>query len=270
MFDASRWAAGFVKPAVGAALLAVSLGVPAAGPAAQDRGVPTSAVILDANYPAGEVFDVQITATDTLRTAGRVPAEFHAQKQQSRGSLHEWLDGNDGKYRVYRRRGEWIVSGDTRAAYARHVDDHAEYDSLRYPRTGPSDPTELIPIFPGRPVAAGDGWVAMARVRESLGEGTAVYAYRVQKIEAGPAGNVLALLNFSVHALLAPPSVLTGWTSTINGSGTLVWNCSSHQRASGKYHLVYAARAPKDAGHIVEEQDVHTVVTQVVTQPHTF
>lgn len=217
-------------------------------------------VVLNADYPPGMVFHIALRGSNRIRIVGPAPNGFSDYRDRYHGHMQVWFAGKDGGYRIAKSRGILILShqanGRTTERRVR-TDGRAEFNPLGYPKHGPSAPTDLLPIFPAHPVAAGDSWMVTAEVREMLGQGPAAYTYRVQRIERGRDGHVLAVISFEIHAALAPPPAIAGWLSTINGHGVLVWDCTVNQRASEKFHILYTASNPAGKGrHRITEERV--------------
>ncbi|GEM_PF-5379765 len=213
-------------------------------PAAQSPGLP-SHVTIDSNYPKNVVFRGSLFGTDVTDVHGKVPTSFTPRQQAFSGSVDVWFAGMDGKFRIYASKGELEVrepaGGKTRIKPVQ-AGGKIEFDELGYPKKSPSDPVDLIPIFPPKPVAAGDQWNAKVQVVEALGTGEALYTYSLEAISLAENGHILASIRFNISASLTPPSSLPGWTSYITGHGRLDWDTTWRQRAAESYHIVYSAR----------------------------
>ncbi|MGH9430398.1 MAG: hypothetical protein ACRD3T_02530 [Terriglobia bacterium] len=213
-------------------------------PAAQSLGLP-SHVTIDANYPANVVFQVRLFGTESIQTQGKVPSSFAPRQQSYGGSVDIWFAGMDGKFRIYASKGD-LEERDTAGVKTQTkmvpAGGKIEFDGLGHPKKSPSDPADLIPIFPSKPVAAGDHWTAKALVAEPLGTGEAQYVYTVEAISLAEDRHMLASLRFNISASVAPPPSLQGWTSTITGDGRLDWDTTAHQRVAGSYRIVYSAQ----------------------------
>ena len=205
---------------------------------------------IDANYPAGIVFRLRSQVSDTLRVLGHVPRHFTPFRETDVGIINLWFAGMDGRYRITRSGGVVTVVRHANGHETRQrqkVQGTAEFDAFGYPKIGPSDPTDLIPIFPGHLVWVGQSWMATAPVEETLGSGTATYLYRVKRVNLRSDGHVLAVIPFTVRGTMLPPKALHGWHSELQGSGLLIWDCTAHQRASKRFQLTYTATHGQDA-----------------------
>ncbi|HUY14683.1 MAG TPA: hypothetical protein VMX16_13805 [Terriglobia bacterium] len=223
-----------------------------------------SHVTINSNYPENIVFRASLFGTDTTQTTGRVPPGFAPRRQAFSGSVDFWFAGMDGRFRIYQSKGKLEVhetAGGKTQAKPVQTGGRIEFDALGYPKNPPSDPADLIPIFPSKPVAAGDHWTATAQITEPLGTGEALYTYTVQSISLAENHHILASIQFTISGDLTPPSGLPGWTSTLTGSGRLDWDCVEHQRAAASYRIVYAAR--KHGAGITETRELTESVTRV-------
>jgi hypothetical protein len=231
--------------------------------AGQTPGLP-SRVTIDSNYPSKITFQVSLFGKDSIQTQGKVPSNFRPRQETYSGNVNIWLAGMDGKYRIYGSKGELeekITARCKTITKPVRTGGTIEFDALGYPKKSPSDPADLIPIFPSKPVAVGDHWTAKAWVAEPLGQGEAQYSYTVEAISVAENGDILASIRFSVSAHLAPPRSLPGWSSTLTGSGHLDWDCNAHQRTATSYQLAYSAR--RDAASITETHELTERVTQI-------
>jgi hypothetical protein len=209
----------------------------------QAQGLP-SHVVINADYPKSALFRVSLFGTDVVRTEGKVPGRFSPQRQSFNGSIDVWLDGLDGDFRIYRSKGTLEMhetAGGRTQIKPVQAGGRIEFDRLGYPKKSPSDPADLIPIFPPKPVAAGEHWTAKALITEPFGTGEAVYTYTVEAISLAENGHILATIRFNVAANVDPPPALKGWVSTLTGHGRLDWDTEWNQRDAGSYHIAYSA-----------------------------
>ena len=229
----------------------------------QTQGLP-SQVIINSNYPQNIIFRASLFGTDTTQTVGRVPPGFGPRRQAFSESLDFWFAGMDGRFRIYQSKGKIEVheaGGGKTQTKTVQAGGRIEFDELGYPKRTPSDPADLIPIFPSRPVAAGDHWTATEQVTEPLGTGEALYTYTVQSISLAENHHILASIQFTISGDLTPSGGLQGWVSSLTGSGRLDWDCMEHQRTAGSYRIVYAAR--KSASDITEIRELTETVSRV-------
>ena len=234
-------------------------GSPASRPQAQDL---PSHVVINADYPKSAVFRVSLFGTDAVRTEGKVPAGYSPRRQRFNGSIDVWFDGMDGDFRIYRSKGALKMretAGGRTQIKPVQAGGRIEFDRLGYPKKSPSDPADLIPTFPSKPVAAGDHWTAKALVTEPLGTGEAVYTYTVEAISLAENGHILATIRFNIAANIVPPPALKGWVSTLTGHGRLDWDTEWNQRDAGSYHIAYSAAHENSGIFETREMTEHVV-----------
>lgn len=219
-------------------------------------------VSIDASYPAGVMFRLYLKATESLETTGVIPDSFKPYKDFYKGTIDLWFAGMNSNFRITESKGKLKTShteNNTTKIKTTTVKGKAEFDTLGYPRSGPSDPMDLIPIFPDHPVKEDDDWIATAPVYERLGSGIAKYTYHIKHIYLSHSKHILAAIHFNIEAKLKPDSLLVGWISTIVGNGSLVWDCTARQRISKSYKINYIAKNSSN-GVIITTTDNEKII----------
>lgn len=194
-------------------------------------------VSIDADYAIGTAFEDTFTALERIETTAA--AGTATKTISDSGTIRISRLPDDGRFLVSRAIGSYVERTQDRSGTTsrrRTVNAKSEFDSLGYAKERSGDPAELVPIFPGRPVGVGAIWNVSSSVRSAYGGGVAHYTYRVASIRRAPNGHTLATLGMRLRAALNRNS------ASLSGSGTIVWDCTVHQRTFSTTTLVYRAR----------------------------
>lgn len=162
-----------------------------------------TSVRIDGDYPPGRVFLATFRSIETTTLRGRVAKNFVAGTVLTAGTIRIWQSAHEGLYRVSHAKGSYREThrsgGSPGKTVTKQLAATSEFDKLGYPKPAGADPANLIPIFPGREVRAGDTWTPVAEVSSQYGSGVARYHYRLERIETRPSNHQIALVSMTVH-----------------------------------------------------------------------
>lgn len=242
--------------AVRALLLAAAALLGAASPAR---------VTIDARYPIGHSFENHFVATEQIRASGDLAKAVKSKTIVDRGTIRITRLPNDGRFLVSKARGTYVertvLPGGAQTTRPQKLRSTSEFDALGYAKNGAGDPADLIPIFPGKAVAAGAMWRVRSKVKTAYGAGIASYRYRVRSITRAKNGDVLATFSVAMTADFRPNPSLRARSISGTAEGTIVWNSTEHERSSSRTSILYTVRSR--AGSLTDlsaEQDFFTPV----------
>lgn len=218
-------------------------------------------VRIDANYPSGAIFQDRFRDVEVRASSRLAPRAFASERVIDAGRIRIRHLPNDGRYLVSEATGQYMETTSTaghRTVSKRltlHV--RSEFDALGYAKGGATDPGNLIPIFPGRPVRTGSRWHVSAPVVCAYGSGVAAYAYRVLRVRRARNGDVLAVFSVAMQATLAPPRPLQTSRIAATARGIITWDTTQHERASSHVVVEYHVVAPQYRIVDVQTADDH-------------
>ena len=174
--------------------------------AADERRTVTIAPL----YVPTVYFTVRSHAQERITVAGRI-AGFSARQRTTEETYRQRFVEQQGRFRVIRAVGvadETVEEFGRRISRRRPFADTIRFDALGYFAEAASDPLDLVPLYPGHPVAAGDTWTNDAAVTTALGAGVAHYTFHVDRISDDARGHPLAHVSLTLAAELTPVAAL--------------------------------------------------------------
>lgn len=203
-------------------------------------------VVISPIYGPDLSFSVQSHATDVQTVQGSM-VELRPHSIIVDDTYRQRFVRMDGKYRLIHTIGTEIEhhteNGITQLLH-RPIHDIIRFDPAGIFDTGPSDPIDLIPLYPGHAVALGDTWKPTTAVKTNYGTGTASYKFHVECITHNPNGHTIARISVSFTSTLQPLPAFAGGLAEATGDGWFLWDCTINQRSETHLHGVYTLRMP--------------------------
>lgn len=213
-------------------------------------------------YAANVWFDVVSYSTDATTITG-VIQNLHPQQITTDDHYQQRFVAMDGRYRVIHTLGTEVENrtegGQTRTIQ-RPVQDIIRFDMAGIFSTGPSDPVDLVPLYPGHPVAKGDVWTPQAAIKIPSGTGIAHYRFHVDDIFRDNVGNTLARVSFSFTSKLTPLPDFQHSTVIATGYGWMLWDCTVQQRRKTHIHASYVTQSGSNSAREILTVDDHLTV----------
>lgn len=198
-------------------------------------------VVISPIYGPDVWFSVQSHSTDELTVKGSIHG-LRARSIITDDDYKQRFVAMDGKYRIIHTLGketETRVTDGHKAQVQRPVRDVIRFDLAGIFDSGPTDPIDLIPLYAGHPVAIGDTWTPKAAVKTPFGTGTAAYTFRLDSIDIDEQGHTVARVSVSFVSELVPIDVYKMATTSAEGKGWFLWDCSVNQRRETHIQGIY-------------------------------
>lgn len=205
---------------------------------------PEATYLIAPTYSDAWVFSVHSRATRRTTVLGAVQGAHDQTRVEEEDYLQRFVR-KEGRYRIIHTKGTLRLTltefGRT-SIRTRPTRDVIRFDELGIFDTGPADPVDLIPLYPGKAVRMGEAWSPVAAVATTFGSGRATYHFRITSVAPGPAGRLTARVEFEFQGGLNPAARFAGGHLQVSGKGWLAWDLDVHQRTETHITAEYALR----------------------------
>jgi hypothetical protein len=220
-------------------------------------------VVISPTYGPDIWFSVRSHSTDELTVRGSVD-DLAPRSIITDDEYKQRFVAMDGRYRIIHTLGQETenrIADGHKVQIRRPVRDVIRFDLSGIFASGPSDPIDLIPLYAGYPVATGDTWMPKAAISTPFGTGTATYTFHVDGIETDHEGHTIARVSVSFVSDLAPSDTYRKGTTSAQGDGWFLWDCTVNQRREthlrGIYTLTIGSSFARNMLAVDDHLEVH-------------
>lgn len=189
-------------------------------------------VTISPTYGPDIWFTVRSHSTDSLTVNG-ILSGLNPNSVIANDDYKQRFVDMDGRYRIIHTLGDEVehrVESGHETTIRRPVHDIIRFDLAGIFDSGPSDPLDLIPLYPDHPVGMGDTWTPQAAIKTPFGTGTAKYTFHLDTISQDSSRHTVARISVSFTSSMTPSSAFKNGVTVANGSGWFLWDCTIHQR----------------------------------------
>jgi len=194
-------------------------------------------------YPDTVYFAVQANIKKETIVEGIIEG-FHNKTVEIHELYFQRFVEKQGTYRVIHCVGtslETIYEFGQKQYNLNKINDTIKFDELGIFDSEPGDPVDLIPLYPGHTVKAGEFWNPEAQVKIAMGSGIAKYSFVVDSLFIDVKGSVLAKMQIKFSGDLQPAPEFQEGKVVISGEGWILWDCTINQRKETHLKATYQA-----------------------------
>lgn len=232
-------------------------------PEIMKEGALPDSFIISPVYPDSVYFSVNAQLRKQTVVNGNI-AGFHNKTISTHEIYFQRFVEKQGGFRVIHCVGqglETVTEDGKEYSMIRPFNDTLKFDELGIFEGEPGDPVDLIPLYPGHAVQRGEYWKPKAKIKIPMGSGTADYSFIIDTVYKDEKGSILAKITTRFTASLQPAKEFEEGKVTATGGGTILWDCSIHQRRethlSATYHAVKGKSELSIQVNVDDELKVH-------------
>lgn len=200
-------------------------------------------LIISPLYPDTVYFSAQADIYKQTVVKGN-PEGFHNRTSHLHELYFQRLAGKEGTFRVIHCVGtglETVSEFGKESSMIKPINETFSFDELGIFKGKPSDPVDLIPLYPGHPVKLGEHWKPEVEIEIPMGAGVAKFDFVIDSVYEDKEGAVLALIKVNFNGNLTPSEIFKGGQVTAVGEGWLIWDCTINQRRETNISATYLA-----------------------------
>jgi len=208
----------------------------------------TEPLIIAPVYPDTVYFAVEANIKKQTIVRGE-SKDFHDKTSETHELYFQRFVRKEGTYRVIHCVGnalETINEFGKEQYRINKFNDTIKFDELGIFDGEPSDPVELIPLYPGKKVRKGEFWYPEVQVKIPMGSGIAKYTFVLDTLYRDEEGSLMSRMVIKFNGHLQPVPEFQGGEVTVSGGGWIVWDCTINQRRESHLKATYLAIKDKN------------------------